>query len=144
MIRMYEDNDKVDVLRLANEFAEQTESEGYNDENLIFMMNKCIGEGFILVAEEEEKIVGMVGGIFIFSPLMNGVVFSETAWYVSKDARGCGKELFDEMELMVDKTEAKAITVCAYCNEYQKVVERMYKMRKYKEIEHFWMKKIKD
>lgn len=144
MIRLYDDNDKVDILKLAKEFAGQTESEGYVDENLIFMLNKCIAEGFVLVAEEEEKIVGMVGGIFIFSPLMNGIVFSETAWYVDEKNRGCGKDLFDEMERMVGKTEAKAIVVCAYCNNYQKVVERMYRMREYKEVEHFWMKKIGD
>lgn len=142
MIRIAEKKDIEGILKLAKEFAGQTAASRYVEKDLMFMIDQCMLNGFILVADKDGSVVGALAGFFIASPLMGGVVFSEAAWYVTPEHRGCGKELFDEMERIVKESDAVAIVVAADANEYQKVVERMYAGRGYSDIEHHWLKKL--
>lgn len=140
MIRLANKNDIDGILKLAKEFAGQTAASRYVEKDLLFVINVCFDNGFILVSDEEKNIVGMIGGFFMNSPLMGGVTFSEAAWYVSPEHRGCGVLLFDEMERLAKEGGANAIVVAADSNAYQKIVERMYVGRGYKDIEHHWLK----
>lgn len=142
----YEDIDTV--KNLIKEFYNESlyEYELSLDENTIKETIKNFIDNHIgLVAEINNKIIGVMGGIVatsIFDKKQR--LGQEAIWYITKEERK-GKvafKLIEEFEKKCKERGANLISMICMNNLNSEVLDRLYKIKKYKLMEKHYIKEV--
>ena len=103
----------------------------------------------ILIAEDGEKVVGMIAGILLSSYFDDGQFWAvEVMWYVSKEHRGTahGKRLLEAFEKWAKEHGAHRVIMIA--GHYSvntggdALLDRYYKRQGYRRLETYYMKDV--
>ena len=139
--------DTKDILDLISEFYEEGLKEyglNFTDYSLYRTAEKFITNGIVIVVEDNESLVGIIGGAVIPS------IFDETEkiaqemmWFIKKDYRKgeLAKDLLDRFEQEARDLGAKYITVAAMGNMRNEVLDRFYRHNGYMLMETQYLKK---
>jgi GNAT superfamily N-acetyltransferase len=106
------------------------------------LSNPSVG---IFLCEEENKIVGITGGIYYpmyFNP--NAFVVQELWWWVHPDARGKGasKFLLNSLETWAKLKNAAAIFMIALEDKDVDTVSSIYRKNNYEGLERIFIKEL--
>lgn len=133
MLKEYRDAAPIDILKQAN------------DQNYIeqFLFDLIAGSGFILVAEKENKLIGMLIAAIIpniWNPKVNQC--SEIAYWVDPDFRGGTaayrliKSYVDECEKLFTSNRIQMITISKMVNS----PDLKYQKFGFEKLEETWVK----
>lgn len=133
MLKEYRDAAPIDILKQAN------------DQNYIeqFLFDLIAGSGFILVAEKENKLIGMLIAAIIpniWNPKVNQC--SEIAYWVDPDFRGGTaayrliKSYVDECEKLFASNRIQMITISKMVNS----PDLKYQKFGFEKLEETWVK----
>lgn len=133
MLKQYRDDAPIEILKTANdqEYIER------------FLIDLIVGSGFILVAENEDKLIGMlIAGIVpnIWNPKVNQC--SEIAYWVDPDFRGGTaayrliKSYVDECEKLYKSGRIQMITISKMVNS----PDLKYQKFGFEKLEETWVK----
>ena len=95
-------------------------------EQLYALATLALNNGIVLIAERDDKVVGIIAGRIIDGAPM-GKFFEEIRWYVDPGNRGIGVLLFKRMIEACEEEGCEGIAMAAYCNEHLDNVDRFYK-----------------
>lgn len=123
------------------------------DENLLvdyldnFKIDNSNGEDFILLAKNDNKIVGFLAGTLLHGHYM----FNKTkvgqcvVWWVHRDHRKTeiSKELMSGFEEWGKTMKCKYLMAGHYDNEYTKPMQKMYTKQGYTPLEYSYIKEMK-
>ena len=139
--------DTKDILDLISEFYEEGLKEcglKFTDYSLNKTAEHFINNGIVIVVEDNETLVGIIGGIVIPS------IFDETEkiaqemmWFIKKEYRKgeLAKDLLDRFEKEARDLGAKYIAVAAMGNMRNEVLDRFYRHNGYMLMETQYLKK---
>lgn len=101
MIRVATESDIPRLLEMAQRFhreSEYREHLGANAEKMEQLGRQLIANNGVLIAEQDGKIVGMIG-YYIYPHFISGeIIAGEVFWWVEPEHRGEGKALLAEAE----------------------------------------------
>lgn len=133
MLKQYRDAAPIEILKQAN------------DQDYIerFLTDLIVGSGFILVAEKEDKLIGMlIAGILpnLWNPKVNQC--SEIAYWVNPEHRGSTagyrliKSYVDECEKLFKSGRIQMITISKMINS----PDLKYQKFGFEKLEETWIK----
>lgn len=99
--------------------------------------------GCIFVAETEDGIVGMTGGMlnpFYFN--LSHLTGQELFWWVEPEHRGVGSGLFDALEAWAKAAGAMSFSMIALDRLKPDVLGRIYQRRGYRASEHSYIRRL--
>ena len=139
--------DTKDIMDLIAEFYEEGLKEcglKFTDYSLYKTAEKFINNGIVIVVEDNETLVGIIGGIVIPS------IFDETEkiaqemmWFIKKDYRKgeLAKDLLQRFEKEARDLGANHIAVAAMGNMRNEVLDRFYRHNGYTLMETQYIRK---
>jgi len=139
--------DIKDILELISEFYEEGLKEcglNFTDYSLYRTAEKFITNGIVIVVEDNESLVGIIGGAIIPS------IFDETEkiaqemmWFIKKDYRKgeLAKDLLNRFEQEARNLGANHIAVAAMGNMRNEVLDRFYRHNGYTLMETQYIRK---
>ena len=130
-----------EVARIGRKFANEIVIGKLSDEQVFAVINACFKTGLVLIAEKEEKIVGIIAGHCI-DYMSIGKTFDEVIWYVEEKNRGIGLILFKRMINLCKIKGCKGVFMTAYNNKHFYSVEKIYKKYEFNEAERKYYKKL--
>lgn len=142
MIRFATQDDKAEIMRIGSQYAAETILGSLTVEQMTGLISLCLGSGIVLLAERDNKIVGIIAGRFVEECPAMGKFFEEILWYVQPDSRGLGIMLFKRLLKLCEENGCQGVSMWAYCNEHLEGVDRLYKRAGFKEIERKYYKKL--
>lgn len=98
-VRMCVKEDVPAALELVEEFYKESIEEFglfFNKEVALLAAEQFINTSFIL--ERDEKVIGLLSGTISQLPLSNEKVYQEAIWYVKKEHRAQGINLYYKLE----------------------------------------------
>lgn len=148
MIRKAELKDIPSIIRLIKEFFEESLNDYgllLNDNSITETLENYIKNYIGIVVEENEKVIGVVGGLVspsIFDKTQ--LIGQETIWYVDKRFRNkiIGLKLMKAFEEECKKRGAYLIAMVHMGNLYADILDKFYKHRNYKLLEIQYIKGV--
>lgn len=115
----------------------------YDEQSIVDNLSTYLDSGIcvLIIAEEEDRIVGMTAAVF-FQLYMNKstVMSQELFWWVHPDHRGgAGREMLDRLEYE-SAQRADCLVMISLHNVQPERVGKLYERRGYKPVEHHYMK----
>lgn len=108
-------------------------------EKLTTLALHLMGHGAVLVAEKDDKVVGMVGGFLYNHPMVDATVANEVVWWVEPEARGMvGKALRDAFEQWAAEKSATHVVMVAPTDR----VGRHYEKCGYTALEQAFLRRV--
>jgi len=95
-----------------------------------------------LLAEVDDKVVGMLSGLVVCSAINPEKLYQEVVWYVSKPYRKYGIKLIKALEDKCHKEGIRAIVMGAMQNSKAEALEKFYLKSGYKLFEKQYMKEL--
>jgi len=141
MIRFATEEDRAEIERISDKYARETLLGEMTDEQMAGLIDLCMGDGIVLLAERDSRIVGIIAGRFV-EGFSLGKFFEEILWYVEPGFRGIGILLFKKLMTSCAENQCSGVSMWAYCNEHLEGVDRLYKREGFKEIERKYYKKL--
>lgn len=131
------------IVELGSHFLDQT---GYrallaaNPEQMARTAASFVNdpEKVILLAERDERIIGMLLALVYDHPLSSERIGSELVWWVEPDARGCGLHLLRQAERWAKAHGAGVMQMVAPTP----AVGRLYQSRDYVPVEQLWQRAL--
>lgn len=128
------------ILDMAHKFFEEANHPGsFDDETFIlswagFMKS---GTGVIFILTEDEKILGVIGGLTYRNINTGKPTALETFWYVTPAYRekGVGAQLVHQLEQWARSMACTNIIMAALMNKDFPDVEKFYTAKGYKHLE---------
>lgn len=145
MIRKLNIDELDKVLPIAEQFYNSTEFlSNFNIE--IFKKNWIqfieSGLGVIFVLEDENNIIGVLGG-FKYPDVNSGeLIATEFFWFVDADKRGNGIRLLKEFEKWAKEEDCKKIIMVYLCDLMPEKLDRVYKRLGYRRTEINYTKEV--
>lgn len=139
--------DTKDILELISEFYEEGLKEcglKFTDYSLNKTAEHFINNGIVIVVEDNDNLVGIIGGIIVPS------IFDETEkiaqemmWFIKKDYRKgeLAKDLLNRFEQEARNLGANHIAVAAMGNMRNEVLDRFYRHNGYTLMETQYIRK---
>jgi GNAT superfamily N-acetyltransferase len=140
-IRVPKDDDLVQVKQIGNRYAKDTLLGILTPEQLNKVCDVCLGNGAVLVAENEGRVVGVIAAQYI-EGLSMGKYADEIIWYVEPESRGIGLLLFERFLEAVKNDGCVGVSMVAYNNNSFDMVDAIYKRKGFREIERRYYKKF--
>lgn len=144
MIRFATEKDREALAKISQKYSSETILGDLTNDQMTSLIDICLQSGIVLLAERDDKVVGIIAGRFIDSFNSMGLFFEEILWYVEPSSRGIGIMLFKKLLKTCEERGCKGVSMWAYCNEHLQGVERLYKRTGFKEIERKYYKEIGD
>lgn len=149
-IREAEPKDLVAIIEMGREFFEQSGNGSFTtfDESsfttTVIGLMSGVGNGALLVAESEDKAVGVAAHVvFPFYANMATRISQELFWFVKPDYRkGIGAALLDELEADAKRKGADVFMSGAIAGLRDGAIARVYQRRGYKPIENSYIRKL--
>jgi GNAT superfamily N-acetyltransferase len=149
-IRHAEPKDFNDLVEMGREFFEHS---GYRDlttfdeasfSTTIIALMSGIGGGCLLVAEVDDRAVGLAGSvIFPFYANMGTRIGQEVLWWVKPDYRsGIGSDLMDELEAEAMRNGADVFMNACLAGQRDQAMDRVYRKRGYRPAENTYIRKL--
>lgn len=141
--RLFEENDHNEVIRLVRMFFDASVSEYggvLSDEKISSAIEELKDTIFVLTSDD--MAVGILGGKVISGHLSDEKVFHEMIWFVDKEFRGQGTELYTYAETVLRARGVKRMIMAAMYNSKHDMVVRFYKRRGYVPMETHMIKDI--
>lgn len=136
---------KEDISRIVEMIFEWTSQEwgweNFSHMNTADTVTNCIEKGFVFVAcTKEDKIVGLVSGIFSSHPICDKKIAYETGFFVVKEHRNgrVAKLLLDAFEKRAKDFGADEMMMCAMDSKAYYYMTR----KGYKAFEAVLVKKV--
>ncbi len=138
--------DTKDILELISEFYEEGLKEcglRFTDYSLNKTAEHFINNGIVIVVQDEDNLVGIIGGIIIPS------IFDETEkiaqemmWFIKKEYRqgSLAKDLLQRFEQEAKLLGAKHIVMVSIGNMKNEILDRFYKNNGYRLLETQYIK----
>lgn len=148
IIRKAELKDILAVIKLVKEFFEESLSEYgllLEDKTIFETIENYIKNYIGIVAEENEEIIGVIGGLVAPSIFdKNQLIGQETIWYVDKKYRNgiIGLKLIEAFEKECKKGKAQLIAMVCMGNLYADILDKIYKRKGYKLMERQYIKGV--
>ena len=139
IIREIVETDFKEVMRIGQRYSEETLIGTMTDEQLMCITRQCSDNGIAIVAEDDNKLIGVIAGQFIHGMSM-GTFVEEVIWYVEPEHRGIGLLLFEKFMVACKLADCEGVAMSAYNNEYLKFVDRLYKKNGFKEVDRKYYK----
>lgn len=133
--------DMAEVSRISYKYASETLMGNLSEGHLAAMIAGCTEKGFVLIAEREDRVVGILAGVFVEGFDM-GKFFEETIWYVEPEYRGIGLRLYKRALQLCKEANCQGIAMTAYNNKHLDNVVKFYERNGFEEIERRFYKKI--
>jgi GNAT superfamily N-acetyltransferase len=133
------------LIPLAEEFYSASKSLG-NFKPYIFiaiwtsLMSGGIGTVFI--AESENGIEGTLGATLVCNGYDDGSVAEERFWFVRKESRGVGLDLYRAFERWAKEQGASEIQMVHLLDSMPEKLERFYRTEGYRPIETRWTRNL--
>jgi len=144
MIRLATKNDIPELLRMGKEFFDASgygDITSFNEEDTTVLINKLIGEGFLLTDGKTSML-----GFVVFPMFMNSsyIVAQELFWWVDEESRrsGIGAELLLETEKLAKKLGASSMIMLSINGLNGKKVNEFYEKKGYVKREQSYMRAI--
>jgi len=141
MIRVASEKDNEKIAQIGQKYAEGTLLGHLTAEQMQRIIDNCQANGIVLIAEKDEKLIGILAGHFI-EGFGLGKFFEEVIWFVDNDSRGVGIGLFQRIQELCKEAGCKGISMTAYNNEHYEPVKALYKRTGFQEIESKYYKKL--
>lgn len=131
------------IIPLCEEFSKVAKQnlvaiDFINNLNILMDNGMCS----VFIAKNENKIIGVIGGL-LSNDLFNNELYSlELFWFVSEEDRGCGIKLFKKFEEWSIKNNAKKIVFAHLPNIMPDKLKSFYKKSGYKESETHFSKEV--
>ncbi len=108
------------------------------DRAMELLAHKLIPQGWLLLAEANEEIVGMIG-FYVYPHFLSGeVVAGEIFWWMEPEHRGAGKQLMKAAEDEARRCGAKSMQMIAPDPR----VGKLYERAKYQYLETSYIKPL--
>lgn len=144
MIRLAEEKDFDDILRLSEAFWQDTQfTESFEPDHTLKMVKFSHDQNFLSVVEHENEIIGFAAGIY--APLLGNskvLAGTEIAWWVDENHRG-GKHgimLLKFMENQARTLGVKYWNMVAMESSMPEVIKGMYERMGYTHQESTYTK----
>ena len=141
IIRESKAEDYDQLATIGQKYANETLLGRLEPGNIAAIIKSCSSNGIVLIAEVDDRIVGIIAGIFL-SGFIKGKFFDEVIWYVEPKYRGIGVKLFRRALHLCEQAGCDGIGMTAYNNDQMDLVERFYKKNGFKEVERRYYKHI--
>lgn len=148
MIRKAKESDAERIIVLINKFFNESLSYyglRFNQETILETVFFHIKNHIVFVAEEDNIIVGVIGGVIAKSLFDRSQdIAQETMWYVDPEYRGgiVGIRLIKAFEKECKNLGANFIVMIHMSNLYSDTLHRFYKIHGYTFIEQHYIKEI--
>lgn len=129
-------------MRIGSMYAAETILGSLSTEQMRVLINICLTNGVVLLAEREGKVVGIIAGRIVEECAAMGKFFEEVIWYVDPNNRGLGIMLFKRLLAVCKTNGCDGVSMWAYCNEHLEGVDRLYKRSGFKEVERKYYKTL--
>ena len=147
-IRKATGEDKPRIIELIIEFYKESLRDfgiKFDLETLYETVQNFIDNQIGIVAEEEGKIIGVIGGMI--APSMfdkSQKIGQESVWYVTQEARKgkVGLYLIKAFEEECIKRGANAIIMIHMSNLYPEILDRLYKINGFRLMESNYIKGV--
>lgn len=100
------------------------------------------GKEYLVVLIDNNKLVGIIGGLPVYSFLNSELNWQEVVYYLKPEYRHYSKMLYEHLEFLLVQRGVKTMTMTAACNEKFKLTNRYYKMLGFNEVETHYAKRI--
>lgn len=140
--------DIKDILNLISEFYEEGLKEcglNFTDYSLYRTAENFINNGIVIVVEDNEIIVGLIGGMVIPSIFdETEKIAQEAMWFIKKEYRKgeLAKDLLDRFEKEAKDLGAKHIVMGIMGSMYIEILNKFYRHKGYKLLETQYIKNI--
>lgn len=147
-IRKASSADKPQIIELIIEFYKESLREygiKFDLETLSNTVQNFIDNHIGIVAEQDNKIIGVIGGTVIQSIFSENQKFGQEAiWFVTKESRTgrAGYRLITEFEKECFNRGASLVIMIHMSNLYPEELSKLYRMNNYKLLECHYIKGV--
>ena len=147
-VRHANTTDIVDLTRMAEAFFKSSpySNLGYDETKVINAFTLALQSPafIVLIAEEENKTVGLVAGFISSSFFNDSLIAAELVWWVDREARhkGVGQALHTSFEEWAKNMNCKIVTMIALEDNTLELVDKMYNKLGYRPAERSYIKEI--
>lgn len=143
-IRENKKEDKEFIIDLLQEFHQESLSEyGFKFQKEYVVENIEKRADLVLVLLVDNKLVGVIAGVIMDSPIDDSQYFQEVIWYVNKKYRRYGVKLLRHLEKICKDRGYMAVVMVSLANSMAKKLESFYSRCKYSKLETHYIKGLR-
>lgn len=101
-----------------------------------------VGREYLVLLIDNNKAVGIVGGLPVCNFLSPELSWQEVVYYLKPEYRSYSKMLYEHLEFLLRQRGIKTITMTAPCNNKFKLTDRYFKMLGFRQLETHYAKRI--
>jgi len=137
----YQEKYREDILKLCFECSKELDT-FFKPTRKHFEKILDAGQEYLVLLIDNNKAVGIIGGLPCFSFLCPEPAWQEAIYYLRPQYRSYSKELYEYLEFLLKQREIKVITMTAACNDKFKLTNRYFKMLGFEQMETHYAKRI--